>query len=416
MPDIDKPNGLRPFLEAVRRREDEGQLTQILAAFAGSDPRFAADFVRILVAAAPRPEARDRLGPIPHELVCQPEQNLRDRLGKDKGYIDLRFDDRSSGFTLLVELKLGSEYGADQLERYADALDALPPGRTALLAVTRTMPQVGEEAVEANPAWLGSVRWSHVFTQLRQLSHADPQMAPAWPQLMDLIKDQADFGPVDIDATAVEAWARLEQGEQLVRWLLTNVAKPALAVIREEIGSAPDDKTAAQLQMYGSTTPIWAWKGRWHLRYAVPADVGKEHRLRLQIFARDGRPTFTVEARYDHPTEVLATLPQGRQVEKASKALEDAGFEVGKDREGYYWAAVEPPEEWLYAGAQITERMLDLVRRHTRTLAASEIWSALPTAAASAEQTAPDESPDHVAGGATPGSAASDSAALEASG
>lgn len=383
-------SGLAPLLYALRRREDESQLTRVLAAFAGSDPRFAAELARVLVEGAPRSEAREHLGKIPEELVCQAEQHLRDRLGKDKGYIDLKFDDRSSEFTLLVELKLGSEYGVEQLERYADAIEALPAGRSALIAVTRTMPQIGEEVVETNIAWLGSVRWSAVFAKLRALSHSDPELAAAWPQFLDLVKEQGDFGPVDIDPSALEAWARLEEGEQLVRWLLLDIARPALAIIRDEVGNAPDDESAAELQMYGTTTPIWTWKGRWHLRYAVPATIGKEHRLRLQIYARQGRPTFTVEARYDHPTEVLTNLDQAPEIERASRALDPEVFEVGKDREGYYWAAVTQPTEWLHSGSQI-ERMLDLVRQHTRTLVASGIWSALPTASASAEEVCPEQ-------------------------
>ena len=111
--------------------------------------------------------------------------------------------------------------------------------------------------------------------------------------------------------------------------------------------------------------------------------------MRLQLFARDGLPTFTIEARYDHPDEVLASLPGAPAIEQASVTLRDAGFEVGKDREGYYWAAVEWPDAWLYAGPQITDRMLDQVRRHTRTLSASGIWAALPITAASAEQNTP---------------------------
>lgn len=367
------------LLAALRRRNDEAQLTQILAAFAGSDPVFAGALAAVFVQHAPRTEAIARLGPVPAQLACRPEQPLRDRLGQNKGLVDLKFEDRASGFTLLVELKLGSEYGFEQLERYAQSLEALPRGRSALLAVTRLAPQVGESQVQAHPQWLGSVRWSRVFARLRGLTHGDPLMNLLWPQVLDFVRDQADFGPVNIDATALTAWARRDEGEQLVRLLLTSIAKPALATIRGIRGRGPDDQTAAQLQMYGASTPIWTWKGRWHLRYAVPAAAGREHRLRLQILAREGRAMFTVEARYDHPAEALTSFPEADAIDSASRYLEGKHFEIGRDREGYYWAAVAQPEGWLSADDPL-DSMLQLVHDQVQDLHASGIFDALPQA------------------------------------
>ena len=43
-----------------------------------------------------------------------------------------------------------------------------------------------------------------------------------------------------------DVWARLDEGEQLVRYLLVELAKPALAAIREALGGSRDDADAAE--------------------------------------------------------------------------------------------------------------------------------------------------------------------------
>ena len=84
-------------LRALRRPRDEAQLTQLIAAFAGTDPRFAAELARILIARAPQREAVEALGSIPDHLDCGAESHLFDVVGAGQGFVDLRFADSSEG-------------------------------------------------------------------------------------------------------------------------------------------------------------------------------------------------------------------------------------------------------------------------------------------------------------------------------
>ena len=83
---------------------------------------------------------------------------------EDLGRVNLIFRDDDRELCLLVELKLGSAYGDRQLERYLDALDALPARRKALIAVTATSPLAGEDEVASDDHWLGSLRFGPPFT------------------------------------------------------------------------------------------------------------------------------------------------------------------------------------------------------------------------------------------------------------
>ena len=187
---------LDPILRVLRRPGDEAQVTQLIAAFASDDPAFAGSLAKVIVAAVPY---KDRLGPVPDRLTCTPESNLFDAAATDLGYVDLRFEDEAAEFTLLVELKLNSGYGWRQLERYRVALQDLPEGRSALLAVTSHFPRYGEDEVLNDPRWLGSVRWSNVYDELVKLQHADRTAGVLWPALLALIREQGDFGLMDFD-------------------------------------------------------------------------------------------------------------------------------------------------------------------------------------------------------------------------
>lgn len=180
---------------------------------------------------------------------------------------------------------------------------------------------------------------------------------------------------MDFDPSAVEAWARLDEGEQLVRYLLVELAKPALAAIREALGRSRDDADAAELKPYAASTPVVAWKNRFHLQYRVPAAL-EEERLRLQILASGGRPHFTVEARYND-LSVVSSRQREDPVAVATRALRGRGFSIDRDDVGYYWAAVVPAERWLYEGADTVEALVEHTSENVRLLAESGLFAAL---------------------------------------
>jgi len=134
-------------LAALRRAGHEAQLTQVIAAFA-QDGHFASQIASTLLAHAPQGERVAALGLVPEVLICSPEEHLLDQWGADKGFVDLRFQAPDANFTLLVELKIDSGYGHEQLERYVAALGALAAEtNSGLMAVTRDLPHRGEEGV-----------------------------------------------------------------------------------------------------------------------------------------------------------------------------------------------------------------------------------------------------------------------------
>lgn len=98
----------RALVWGLRRPRDEVQLTNVIAAIASSDVRFATEFVNALLAQvhedcpATRP-AQSRLRPVPERLRGDRERRLFDRTGQALGYVDLIFEEPGSDseFTLL---------------------------------------------------------------------------------------------------------------------------------------------------------------------------------------------------------------------------------------------------------------------------------------------------------------------------
>ncbi len=115
---------IRAVLTALRRPRSERQLTDTIAAFASLDSRFSANVARVLVEAV-NPSRATSLGEVPAELQVSSEVVLRDETGREVGSVDLVFADSAGDFVLLVEAKLHSEYGFEQVERYLSALPTL---------------------------------------------------------------------------------------------------------------------------------------------------------------------------------------------------------------------------------------------------------------------------------------------------
>lgn len=391
MSEFDSPIGR--VLKALRRPRDEAQLTQLIAAFAGADPGFAAELARILIAHAPQADAVKALGSVPDGVDCAAESHLFDAMGVDKGFVDLRFENEAEGFTLLVELKLHSEYGTQQLERYLAGLRALPAGRSALLAVTRNLPRYGESEVRSDPGWLGSVRWAHIFEELHALEHCDPVLLPLWRELLDLLREQGDFGLMDFDPKAVEGWARWREGRDTLIPLLEELYEPALETIRVELARArgiePADDLATAI-LHNGTRLVWPWGESLNLQFAIPADNGE--RLRVQFVGGQHEPFFTAEARHENDHVLRSGEPA---LLEATTKLKAQGFVTGLGY-GSYWTRPHGPKEWLYDGARITESLLRLVTRDVRDLAESGIFEALAAAPPGAPSAPPEQPPEDV--------------------
>src|SRR4051812_8317897 len=105
-------------ITGLRAPGNEPQLTQVLGALSRTDPKFASAFVEaVLKLAATNAQyaaAVEQIGSVPPELDCHVEHALYDRDDWTLGRVDLRFD--AKDFTLLVENKLHSGFGPDQLK------------------------------------------------------------------------------------------------------------------------------------------------------------------------------------------------------------------------------------------------------------------------------------------------------------
>lgn len=377
--------GLERVLGALRRPRDEAQWTQVIVSVAGDDADFAGALVRALVEAAPNRAAADALAPLPVRLRCFAEESVSDDTGRDLGRVDLSFRDDKGSFCLFAELKLHSDYGHDQLERYRRALEVEAVPRRALLAVTKAQPLRGEQRVSGWPGWLGSIRWASVYDALLELEASSAGAAAGWRAALAVLRSQGDFGPMDFDPDAVFAWARRDEAEKLLRYLLGELAGPTLTLLREAHGGSVADDTAAAMLMRGQSTtqPIVPWRNNMHIDYTVPA-AASEPRFRIQFMAVDGQPHFAVEGRFQYPSERLTD----ESIRQASDRLRAAGFAFGNDGSGYYWARVAHATEWL-AGADTLERLLELVSRSVEDIAANGLFSALdsvvPATAAGSE-------------------------------
>jgi hypothetical protein len=365
-----RENPTSELLRAVRRKGNEAQLTQIIAAFASSDPKFAAGVARCLVDKAKRP-LPDTFGPIPEELDCEPEHHAFDEAGKDLGFVDLSFTNAAEGFTLLVELKLHSGYGYRQLERYRDSLDTLGE-RSALIAATTWLPAYGEDEVSSDRRWLGSVRWAEVFDALKSVEHSDPVLRQLWPDLLNVVRDQGDFGVMTIDRNAVEGWARWQEGRRQMVALLEEIHVPTLSLIRHELarrrGVAVTEDLATERRH--KSRLVWPWADSLHIEYKIPPGDGE--RFRIQFAGGQDKLYFTVEARHgDNRVMRRAT----DDLVRVTSELEARGFRTGHYW-GSYWAALHPVEEWI-DDPTISQALLRLVEKDLHTLVESGIFEVL---------------------------------------
>lgn len=223
-------------MRGLRLARHEAQLTQVIAAVAATDRHFASCFVQLLLQTAERHGRQGSsvraLGEIPDELDCVGEHTLYDRNDRTVGRVDLRFD--GEDFTLLVENKLHSHFGEDQLLRYETALALLPAGRAGLVAITRNVPSHSELDVRG-PGWLGAVRWAQMVDGLRRLPIADEHIAEQWPLLVDVVEAEGDLGMTAVDTDLIRAWARYLDGRQVLTDLLDSVRERAFDIIVGEL-------------------------------------------------------------------------------------------------------------------------------------------------------------------------------------
>ncbi len=354
------PTAGHALLWGLRRGRDEAQLTQAIAAIARVDRRFGAAFVRLVLDAAERSELGAnvrafRAAGLPAELNCRAEESLG-----EEGRIDLRFD--AAGLTLLIENKLYSGYGHDQVQRYLRAVRRLPRGtRSALVAVTRVVPTFGEPQLDRDERWLGSVRWAGLLGGLRELPIADTQLAAQWRLLLDVLDKQGDLGMTRADAKLIRAWASYREGREHLSDLLDQVWPRALDVVRAELAAKYRRAAAAEalvdIERKGKQRKVVIQRDqtRVFLGFCIPAIV-KDSALQVQFSGFYGVPHFTVQGK---PWEAHWRLERDdRKLAAADDELRSLGFQTNRTHD--YWARVHDPDEYLDAD-DVPTRLVALI-------------------------------------------------------
>jgi hypothetical protein len=255
---------LAAVVKALRSPRDEAEWTRLIAAVA-SDPGFAHRLASLLANHSPRADAATALQNPPNDLRYRCERSITSTEGDGLGRVDLVIDDEAGSYYFLIENKLGSDYGHLQLERYAAAVEASGASRTGLIAITATTPLKGEEAVEQDPHWLGSIRWSGIFDALRSIPHANPAVAAVWQASLDVLREQGDFGPMDARPELVHAWSRRDEAERLLFGLLRDLVKPTLAAFAE-LGQEP---AGVIYRGKKQRAAVWPHRNRAHLKFRV---------------------------------------------------------------------------------------------------------------------------------------------------
>jgi hypothetical protein len=378
----DRPS--HALIRGLRRQGNEGQLTKVIGEIASSDPRFASAFVRSLVAQASADcgsaEQARRLGAVPSALECTWEEDVGRTEAQALGRVDLAFYGSSGNgdFTLFVENKLDSGYGKAQLDRYLTALRLLPPGRSALVAVTKRVPAYGERVLDdkKHPDWLGSVRWARLLPRLRKLPIENPRVRQQWGQLLDVLDHQGDLGMTKVNAAAIRAWARYLEGREQLEFLLDQVREPVTELVREELHQRykrPHAELAA-INALGAKQKQMIKKSQTSVGFAfrVPAKAKTAALTVLFEIGDEDEPLFAV---YVAPRNARKRLEKGEaQLESAVEKLrkEDFGYYGFPGERGTIFGQWYGPEEYL-DHKDVPSKLVKLTRSDVRQIVKSEV-------------------------------------------
>jgi hypothetical protein len=360
-------------MRGLRLRGHEAQITQAVGAIGSADPAFATDFVTLVLEVAARnhryAEAVRRMGRVPERLGCVAEHTVYGRGDVSLGRVDLRFS--SEDFTLLIENKLHSSFGDEQLRRYEAARRLLPAGRSGLVAITRNVPGSAELDVKGD-GWLGAIRWAHLADGLRGLHVRDEGIAAQWPLLVDVLEAQGDLGVTSVDSELVRAWARYVDGRDLLADILDAIRERTYDIIVEALlerypAHGPGERICAPL--FRGKRGVVAIKREQQIvsmGFTIPAREKNEPALIVHFWMAHGEPYFGVRA---DPYLGYDRVKNGdNELEEASVALARAGFM----NEGGSWWREHPASRFLDCD-DVPTRLLELIREDVSAIVNSDL-------------------------------------------
>ena len=181
---------LSPVIRSLRLTTDEVQFGRVLAAIC-QDAVVAGAFATSVIAGAEGGHAstRRKVGLVPDDVRCFGERPLEARMGRrslkqraqDSGRVDLDFAG-GEGWRLLVEIKLGAEFGKDQVKRYAAQRPVAAIVRDASVA----------SRFRDLPGWVGAASWETLLPDLRSLPLQRP-WREEWHELLRVMDTDGDF-------------------------------------------------------------------------------------------------------------------------------------------------------------------------------------------------------------------------------
>lgn len=374
--EVEQPTdpGLIPLLKVLRKPGDEVQLTTAIAAIASTDRQFASDLLRAVLEEAPkRAEAARLLEQLPEDLDCEAERPLPEMIDGWRGRIDLEFTG-DDGFHVLVEAKIYALYSPGQLQGYLDTSKC-----QGLVGLVRN--RTFEEAEPEDERWVGSVRWADVLEKWMLLEHADPVVTTAWRQLLEVAKEQGDFGLMEFNQGDVLAWNRYKQGRETLLALLNDIYIDVRDMIRREWEAAYGDSLGdpASADTIGSRRTR-EWTTQLFMRFDLPNAPGAG---RFQVQFAGGREelVFTAEGRWGGDEQVLTEQQKADPgLVRISDLLRDRGFDEQGAYYGDYWTRPHPASAWLKdTPANTRAELIKLAQADFKDLLESGLFEALPS-------------------------------------
>lgn len=340
------------ILQGLRESKSETELTRVLAAVFRADPSLAAQFVKIVLGRSKR-HFDSRWEGLPARFDCRSEVQL------PEGRVDLEFKDMTSGWRVLVELKIEAGYGFDQIERYLRCLDP-DDKQLVLVSITRDVPKYGDPSIEGRPNWAGSLAWSAIVEELRALPVADPSLAIQWPLLLDVVEDEGSMGVTKVKPELLRTWADFPKARAHAVAFMEGLRAPLLVALQEALEPAfPDLDLVGRAAV--SPTPSNGRKPQVDVQFFVPR--GGEMRISAQLWAwEDFR--FAVSARY--PSDDRST-----QAKAAISQLAGSGFENFKNR--WLWRS-RPLDDKLLDSPNLADELLTWARESFDQIAKSRIF------------------------------------------
>lgn len=250
-------------------------MTRAVIALAQADQSFARGLMTALLQSTTRGRELDLASKLSGKVHCYGERSLFNQRGTNLGRVDIVLE--QTDMTLFVEVKLHSDYGVHQLDRYMRGIR--PERGDYLIAVTRNISRFIEPPT-GTPGWLGSIRWAHIVRTLRRITATD-SVARQWNLLLDVLEEDGDMGSTKL-SRRVSAYEGADSAWERLTDFLEQIGTAALPLLRTELcnGGTPR-KSAAGFAKARQRRPPKAAKAKGQVDPDKPEVISQDDQLYL---------------------------------------------------------------------------------------------------------------------------------------